>query len=138
MICIILFPCRMRFTVRMKRWISCLMLFAGVANGASSVDSDLVNERFTTRSHDMETQWRVDCTVTLGALRTTNRPLSALQRSALASDLRKCSFIYQPPGTGRDAHCPDYTQLWRALEAGDDPALASALEQAAACPGPQQ
>ncbi|WP_339638248.1 hypothetical protein [uncultured Haliea sp.] len=112
------------------------MLFAGVANGASSVDSDLVNERFTTRSHDMETQWRVDCTATLGALRTTNRPLSALQRSALASDLRKCSFIYQPPGTGRDAHCPDYTQLWRALEAGDDPALASALKQAAACPGP--
>ena len=63
---------------------------------------------------------------------------STQQRSALASDLRKCSFIYQPPGTGKDAHCPDYTQLWRALEAGDDPALAQALEQAAACPDPLQ
>lgn len=138
MICVILFPSRMRFTVRMKRWISCLLLVAGVANGASSVDSDLVNERFITPGHDMETHWRVDCNATLGALRTPSTPLSAQQRSALASDLRKCSFIYQPPGTGKDAHCPDYTQLWRALEAGDDPALAQALEQAAACPDPLQ
>jgi hypothetical protein len=122
----------------MKRWISCLLLVAGVANGASSVDSDLVNERFITRGHDMETHWRVDCNATLGALRTPSTPLSAQQRSALASDLRKCSFIYQPPGTGKDAHCPDYTQLWRAIEAGDDPALAQALEQAAACPDPLQ
>jgi len=128
----------MRFTVRMKRWISCLLLVAGVANGASSVDSDLVNERFITPGHDMETHWRVDCNATLGALRTPSTPLSAQQRSALASDLRKCSFIYQPPGTGKDAHCPDYTQLWRAIEAGDDPALAQALEQAAACPDPLQ
>ncbi len=114
------------------------MFFAGVVNGASSVDTDLVNERFTTRGHDMETHWRVDCIATLGALRTTNRPLSAQQRSALASDLRKCSFIYQPPGTGRDAHCPDYAKLWRALEAEEDPALDHSLKKAAACPGPQQ
>jgi hypothetical protein len=114
----------------MNRWMTCLLFAAGVASGA---DSDLVNERFTTSGEDMETHWRIDCDATVTALTESGVQLTAQERAELADVLRKCGFIYQPPGADRAEHCPDYNRLLQALEKSDMPALAKSLEQAAAC-----
>ncbi len=130
MTCIILFPAQMRFTGRMNRWMACLLFAAGVASGA---DSDLVNERFTTSGKDMESHWRIDCDATVAALTEPRAQRAGERRAELADALRKCGFIYQPPGTDTVDHCPDYNRLLQALEKYDTSALDNSLEQAAAC-----
>ncbi len=130
MTCIILFPTQMRFTGRMNRWMACLLFAAGAASGA---DSDLVNERFTTSGEDMEAHWRVDCSATVAALTEPGAQRAGQRRAELADALRKCGFIYQPPGAAAVDHCPDYNRLLQALQKDDTSALDNSLERAAAC-----
>lgn len=130
MTCIILFPARIRFTAHMNRWMACLLFAVGVATGA---DSDLVNERFTTSGEDMEAHWRIDCSATVAALTEPGAQRAGQRRAELADVLRKCGFIYQPPGADTVDHCPDYNRVLQALEKDDTFALEKSLEQAAAC-----
>ncbi|WP_133125985.1 hypothetical protein [Pseudohalioglobus lutimaris] len=138
MICIILLWRVLLSTARMNRFALLLLLSwcqaVPVSVASTAADDALVNERLTASGAAMERHWQVDCQAALVALTTPIGSVPAGARAALGETLRKCRFIYQPPGESAAGACPDYAALLQAWQGLDDATLKAQLEHSQHCP----
>lgn len=120
-----------------------LALLTLVSPAFAADDSSAVNERIPVRKDEVESHWQVDCHELWRQLATSTDTgeycgLSAGQRS----DLRLCSYIYQPPGEQIAEPCPDYQRARRLVEAqystGGCSTLKALVKNQAVCTGSER